>query len=56
MVENKDVYFKNKLTAYDGMEFQGRVLETLVRGNSVYAFGKGHSNVPMGQLILELRK
>ena len=22
-VENKDVYFKNKLTAYDGMEFQG---------------------------------
>lgn len=56
MVENKDVYFKNKLTAYDGMEFQGRVLETLVRGNSVYAFGKGHSNVPMGQLILEPRK
>lgn len=55
-VENKDVYFKNKLTAYDGMEFQGRVLETLVRGNCVYAFGKGHSNVPMGQLILEPRK
>ena len=55
-VENKDVYFKNKLTAYDGMEFQGRVLETLVRGHSVYAFGKGHSNVPMGQLILEPRK
>ena len=55
-VENKDVYFKNKLTAYDGMEFQGRVLETLVRGHCVYAFGKGHSNVPMGQLILEPRK
>ncbi|KAI5968419.1 DAL1 [Candida theae] len=56
LVENKDVYFKNKLTAYDGMEFQGRVLETMVRGHSVYAFGKGHSNVPMGQLILEPRK
>lgn len=55
-VENKDVYFKNKLTAYDGMEFQGRVLETLVRGHCVHAFGKGHSNVPMGQLILEPRK
>ncbi|KAI5967254.1 DAL1 [Candida margitis] len=55
-VENKDVYFKNKLTAYDGMEFQGRVLETLIRGNSVYAFGKGHSSVPMGQLILEQRR
>ncbi|CAI5758404.1 unnamed protein product [Candida verbasci] len=55
IVENKDLYFKNKLTAYNGMEFQGRVLETIVRGHSVYAFGKGHSDLPRGKLILEPR-
>ena len=54
-VENKETFFKNKLTAYDGMEFQGRVLETLVRGNTVYAMGRGFSVAPMGNLILEPR-
>ncbi|KAI5959084.1 DAL1 [Candida pseudojiufengensis] len=55
-IENKQVYFKNKLTAYDGMEFKGKVLETLVRGKTVYALGKGHSNFPLGDLILEPRR
>ncbi|CAK9437768.1 uncharacterized protein LODBEIA_P21460 [Lodderomyces beijingensis] len=55
-IENNDTFFKNKLTAYDGMEFNGRVLETLVRGVTVYAYGKGHSEVPTGNLILEPRK
>ncbi|KAI3402589.1 DAL1 [Candida oxycetoniae] len=55
-IENDKTFFKNKLTAYDGMEFKGRVLETIVRGNSVYAFGKGHSDIPLGNLLLEPRK
>lgn len=55
IIENKETYFKNKLTAYDGMEFQGRVLETMVRGHRVYAFGRGHSSKPLGKLILEPR-
>ncbi|ABN64845.2 Allantoinase [Scheffersomyces stipitis CBS 6054] len=55
IVQNQDTYFKNKLTAYAGKEFSGRVIETIVGGNSVYAFGKGHSDVPMGKLILEPR-
>lgn len=54
VVENKETYFKNKLTAYDGMEFRGRVLETLVRGNTVFAMGRGFSG-PKGKLILEPR-
>lgn len=55
IVKNDEVYFKNKLTAYDGMKFQGRVTETIVRGNPVYAFSKGHSDIPMGTLLLEPR-
>lgn len=55
VVRNDQTFFKNKLTAYDGMEFQGRVVETLVRGNLVYEVDAGHSDVPMGSLILEPR-
>ncbi|ODV81460.1 Metallo-dependent hydrolase [Suhomyces tanzawaensis NRRL Y-17324] len=55
IVQNQETYFKNKLTAYDGQEFQGRVVETLVGGNSVFEFGKGHSDIAMGKLILEPR-
>ena len=54
-INNPKTYFKNKLTAYDGMKFKGKVVETIVRGNSVYALNKGHSNIPLGKLILEPR-
>lgn len=55
VVNNDQVFFKNKLTAYDGMTFQGLVVETLVRGNRVYSTKEGHSEAPRGQLILEPR-
>ncbi|CUM62648.1 uncharacterized protein PRCAT00000202001 [Priceomyces carsonii] len=55
VVQNYKTFFKNKLTAYDGMEFKGRVMETIVRGNSVFALGKGHSDIPLGTLLLEPR-
>ncbi|ODV61094.1 allantoinase [Ascoidea rubescens DSM 1968] len=54
-LKNKNMYFKNKLTAYDGFELFGVVVETIVRGNSVFALGKGHSKKPMGKLLLEPR-
>ncbi|ODV98221.1 hypothetical protein PACTADRAFT_31625 [Pachysolen tannophilus NRRL Y-2460] len=54
-VSNKATFFKNKLTPFDGVEFTGRVMETIVRGNSVYSFQNGHSKVSMGQLLLEPR-
>lgn len=56
VVRNDEVFFKNKLTAYDGQVFQGRVVETLVRGNSVFGLKDGHSDVAMGRLILEPRQ
>lgn len=54
-VANAKTFFKNKLTAFDGKELKGRVVETILRGNSIYALGKGLSEVPMGNLILEPR-
>lgn len=55
IVKNDQLFFKNKLTAYDGMEFKGRVVETLVRGVPVFGIKNGHSDRPMGRLILEPR-
>ncbi|GMG56330.1 unnamed protein product [Ambrosiozyma monospora] len=55
-IANARTYFKNKLTAHSGKKMKGRVIETILRGNSIYAFGKGVSDVPMGKLILEPRQ
>lgn len=55
LLNNKDLYFKNKLTAYNGFEMVGKVVETVVRGNSVFVVGRGHSEHPLGKLILEAR-
>lgn len=54
-VDNEATHFKNKLTAYHGMEFKGRVMETIVRGQSVFLYKKGHSKEALGKLILEPR-
>ncbi|ONH68517.1 Allantoinase [Cyberlindnera fabianii] len=54
-IENASVHFKNKLTAYNGMALQGRVMETILRGVSVFAINKGHSKIAMGKPILEKR-
>lgn len=54
-VANARTFFKNKLTAFDGKKLKGRVVETILRGNSIYALGKGLSEVPLGNLLLEPR-
>lgn len=54
-VANARTFFKNKLTAFDGKKLKGRVVETILRGNSIYALGKGLSDVPLGKLLLEPR-
>lgn len=55
VVLNDQTFFKNKITAYDGMRFQGRVVETYVRGQQVFDLELGHSATPLGGLILEPR-
>ncbi|CCH44450.1 Dihydroorotase [Wickerhamomyces ciferrii] len=54
-IENAKTHFKNKLTAYNGSTLQGRVMETVLRGNSIFAVDKGHSEIPFGKTILEKR-
>ncbi|CAN3377083.1 hypothetical protein DIURU_002084 [Diutina rugosa] len=54
-IHNKDVLFKNKVTAYDGMQFVGKVDETIVGGKTVYTAADGISAEPKGSLILEPR-
>ncbi|KAH3678231.1 hypothetical protein WICPIJ_008896 [Wickerhamomyces pijperi] len=55
VVENSKLLFKNKLSVYDGMTLTGRVLETVLRGNSVFAYDVGVSDVALGRCILEKR-
>lgn len=55
IIHNDTVFFKNKLTAYDGKHLKGVVLETILRGYSVFAYDKGFSKVPYGRTILDKR-
>lgn len=55
LIKNADMAFKNKLTAYDGMQLKGLVLKTLVRGKTVYTLENGHVKTPHGKLLLEKR-
>jgi allantoinase len=54
-IHNEQVFFKNKLTAYDGKKLRGVVLETILRGNSVFAIDKGFSEIALGKTLLEKR-
>lgn len=55
-IDNSRTFFKNKLTAFSGRRVHGRIVETILRGNSIYAIGKGVSEMPMGKLILSPRE
>ncbi|SCU91026.1 LAFA_0F01442g1_1 [Lachancea sp. 'fantastica'] len=55
VISADNVYFKNKLTAYDGQELRGQVLTTYVRGNIAYDLEAGHCPAPFGQTLLEPR-
>ncbi|KAG7881190.1 hypothetical protein KL938_003320 [Ogataea parapolymorpha] len=55
-VANVRTFFKNKLTAFHGRKLHGRVVETVLRGRSIYALGKGVSDLPIGELLLEPRR
>ncbi|KAF2152691.1 allantoinase [Myriangium duriaei CBS 260.36] len=57
-VENADLWFKNKCSAYQGRELKGRVEETWLRGRRVFsrAEGFGEDEGPKGELLLEPRR
>ncbi|ODV88760.1 hypothetical protein CANCADRAFT_32254 [Tortispora caseinolytica NRRL Y-17796] len=49
------VYYKNKISPYVGMRLRGRVVETILGGNTIYEHSTGLSETPLGSLILERR-
>lgn len=55
-ISNSSVYFKNKLTAYNGMTVKGTVLKTILRGQVVYTNANGVSKTPLGQTLLDSRR
>lgn len=57
VVETKDLWFKNKCSAYQGRKLTGRVQETWLRGRKVYdaTTGFDEDKGPGGQLLLEPR-
>lgn len=54
-IDNSTVYFKNKLTAYHGLALDGVVVKTIVGGKVAFSYGKGLSDIPHGQTLLEPR-
>lgn len=56
VLKKDELYFKNKLTVYEGMEFNGKIIETIVGGNSVFNSNTGFSKNALGKLILDPRK
>lgn len=55
-VNNNEVYFKNKLTAYNGQELTGVIQKTILRGSTIFELSNGGpSKFPLGKTILQPR-
>ncbi|MBX9694899.1 MAG: allantoinase AllB [Cyanobacteria bacterium] len=50
-IERSMIHHRHKVTPYDGMNLHGRVLKTIVRGNTVFENGR-HGDRPIGQMLL----
>ncbi|SCU82975.1 LANO_0B07998g1_1 [Lachancea nothofagi CBS 11611] len=55
VISNRDLLFKNKLSAYAGRELRGQVISTFLRGKLAYEMESGPSAKPLGQTLLEER-
>ncbi|KAA8917533.1 hypothetical protein TRICI_000316 [Trichomonascus ciferrii] len=49
------MHFKNKVSPYEGRQMNGRVMETILAGQSVYTASEGLSKEPRGKLLLNRR-
>ncbi|SCU86120.1 LADA_0D12420g1_1 [Lachancea dasiensis] len=56
IISDGNIFYKNKLTAYDGRELRGQVVATYLRGNIVFDVESGHSTIPLGCTLLEPRR
>lgn len=46
------MHFKNKHTVYDGMTARGKVIQTILRGRTIYRFGEDFEKKARGQFML----
>lgn len=51
IIQEEDLYYRNKHTAYAGRKVNCRVTKTIVRGNIVFDLQEGIIGEPVGQLI-----
>ncbi len=49
-LKNEDLFYKNKISAYVGQHYKGKVVQTILRGTTVFKDGKITSK-PIGQQI-----
>ena len=50
VLQTDDLFYRHKVSPYVGMQLQGRVVRTLLRGQTVYADDK-HVGKPEGRLL-----
>lgn len=55
LVDQTLLPFKNKLTPYHGSQLNGLVVETILRGETIFTHSSGHISEPTGELLLEKR-
>lgn len=51
VLEKSDMYYKNKISAYEGFKINDRVTTTILRGKVIYTLDDGFTNNPTGQLL-----
>ena len=57
VLEQAQMLYRNKVTPYQGKELRGVVLETYLRGRSIYVRNVGfRDEAPRGKMLLEKRK
>lgn len=55
-IKQEELHFKNKLTPYNGFKASGKVICTIMRGNTIYDSSKGNfSPKALGKLLVEPR-
>lgn len=50
-LKKSDLYYKNKLSAYEGWQIHDRVTRTLLRGQTIFDLENGFQKAPTGQFL-----
>lgn len=53
IIDEDKLYYRNKITPYNGRKVNCRITNTIVRGNLVYDYKEGIVSEPIGKLVLK---